>query len=144
MAGRVVAAAGDRLKVAGDILAFPYFFQPDEELTFDEKAAEKHLRGHNGAAVPAAGAGETPAPRPADLLAKFRDRLASAEPFDAATLEQLMHDFVAAEGIKIAQIIHPVRVALTGQSIGLGLFDTLAILGKERCLRRIERALGRR
>jgi len=52
-----------------------------------------------------------------------------------------MHAFAAAEGIKIGPIIHPVRVALTGQSIGLGLFDALAILGKERCLRRIERAM---
>ena len=113
---QVVAAAGDRIKVAGDILAFPYFFQPDEELVYDEKAVEKNLR--------AAGA--------AELLTKLRDRLASAEPFDPPTLERLMHDFVAAEGIKIGQIIHPVRVALTGQSIGLGLFDTLAILGRER------------
>jgi glutamyl-tRNA synthetase len=77
-----------------------------------------------------------------ELLTKFRDRLAAVEPFDAKTLESLMHDFMAAEGIKIGQIIHAVRVAVTGQSIGLGLFDTLAILGRERVLRRIERALA--
>ena len=65
------------------------------------------------------------------------------EPFDAATLDAMMHDFVAAEGIKISQIIHPVRVAATGKSIGLGLFDTLAILGRECVLRRIERAMAR-
>ena len=43
--------------------------------------------------------------------------------------------------IKIDQIIHAVRVAVTGKSVGLGLFDTLAILGRERCLRRIENAM---
>ena len=54
-----------------------------------------------------------------------------------------MQQFVAAEGIKIGQIIHPVRVAVTGKSVGLGLFDTLAILGKQRALRRIELAMSR-
>ena len=48
---------------------------------------------------------------------------------------------MAAEGIKIGQIIHAVRVAVTGKSIGLGLFDTLAILGRERALRRIENTI---
>ncbi len=57
------------------------------------------------------------------------------------TLEAMMQQFVAAEGIKIGQIIHPVRVAVTGKSVGLGLFDTLAILGRQRALRRIERAM---
>ena len=92
-------------------------------MEFDEKAVAKHLQ--NAAA--------------AELLAKFRDRLAAVEPFDAPALEAAMHDFMAAEGIKIGQIIHAVRVAVTGQSVGMGLFDTLAILGRERSLRRIER-----
>ena len=122
---QVVMAAGDRIKVAGDILAFPYFFQQDDSPAYDSKAVEKHLL----------------TPGAAELLAKFRNRLSAAQPFDTQTLETLMHDFVAAEGIKIGRIIHPVRVALTGQSIGLGLFDTLAILGRERSLRRIDHAL---
>jgi glutamyl-tRNA synthetase len=125
---KVVAAAGDRIKVAGDILLFGYFFQGDDQLAYDEQAVEKHLR-KDGVQ---------------ELLTKFRDRLVAVEPFDAKTLESLMHGFMAAEGIKIGQIIHAVRVAVTGQSVGLGLFDTLAILGRERVLRRIERAWSRR
>jgi glutamyl-tRNA synthetase len=124
---KVIAAAGDRIKVAGDILAFTDFFQPDEQLQYDESAFDKHLRQGDGAA----------------LLATFRDQLAAAEPFDAATLESLMQQFIAQQQIKIGQVIHPVRVAVTGKSVGLGLFDSLAILGKERCLRRIERAMAR-
>ena len=124
---KVVAAAGDRIKVAGDILLFAYFFQSDDQLEYDEQAVEKHLR-KDGVQ---------------ELLTKFRDRLAAVEPFDAKTIETSMHDFMAAEGIKIGQIIHSVRVAVTGQSVGLGLFDTLAILGRERSLQRIGRALTR-
>jgi glutamyl-tRNA synthetase len=123
----VVVAAGDRIKVAGDILAFADFFQHDDQLVYDEQAFDKCLRQGDGT----------------ELLAKFRDRLAAAEPFDAANLESLMQQLVADQQIKISQVIHPVRVAITGKSVGLGLFDSLAILGKSRCLRRIELALAR-
>jgi glutamyl-tRNA synthetase len=122
----VIVAAGDRLKVSGDILIFDEFFLPDEKLPYDEKSLEKHIRKGDGAA----------------LLKKFKAQLACVEPFDAPTLEKLMHDFVAAEQIKIGQIIHPVRLAVTGKSTGLGMFDTLTILGKTACLSRIDRTLG--
>jgi glutamyl-tRNA synthetase len=124
---KIVAAAGDRIKVSGDILAFADFFHDDDRLVYDEPAFDKHLRQGNGA----------------ELLAKFRDRLAAAKPFDAATLEQQMQELMAAEQIKIGQVIHAVRVAVTGKAVGLGLFDSLTILGKERCLRRIGRALAK-
>ena len=79
----------------------------------------------------------------ADVLRRLREQLPAVEPFDPPTLEKLLHDFVAAQGIKSAQIVHPLRVALTGKSIGPGLFDTLAILGREACLARIDAALSR-
>lgn len=125
---RILEASGDRIKVAGDVLNYcDFFYRGDDQLIYDEKALQKRLR------------------KPADavgLLEKFRDRLAAAEPFDAAALDKLMHDFVEAEEIKIGQIIHAVRVATTGKAIGPGLFDCLAILGKEACLARIERTLA--
>jgi glutamyl-tRNA synthetase len=55
----------------------------------------------------------------------------------------MTHAFVEANGIKIGDIVHAVRVAITGKGVGFGLFETLAILGRERCLARIERALSR-
>jgi glutamyl-tRNA synthetase len=122
---QVVAAAGDRIKVAGDVLFFDEFFVADDRLAYDEKAFRKRVR--------AEGAPE--------LLRKFRGRLAAAEPFEAAVLEQLLNDFVAEEGIKVGQVIHAVRVAVTGKAVGLGLFETLAILGRTACLRRLDRTL---
>jgi len=74
-------------------------------------------------------------------LSKYRDTIAGVEPFAAADLEKATHDFVAASGIKIGDIVHAVRVAVTGKAVGFGLFDTLAILGRQRCLSRIDRAL---
>ena len=65
----IVRAAGDRIKVAGDILDYPDFFVPDDQLPYDETAFEKRIRKP---------------PEAAGLLRKFRERLAAAEPFDAA------------------------------------------------------------
>jgi glutamyl-tRNA synthetase len=69
--------------------------------------------------------------------------LAQAEPFSSQLLEQLTHDFVEANGIKIWDVVHAVRVAVTGKAVGFGLFETLSILGRERCLARIDRAIQR-
>jgi len=69
--------------------------------------------------------------------------LPAVEPFTAAALEQRLQDFVQAEGIQIGQIIHALRVAVTGKAIGFGLFESLAILGKEHCAARIDQALAR-
>ncbi len=124
----VVKAAGDRIKVAGDILDFADFFTPDDQLVYDAAAFDKRL---------------SKPPGTAERLRKFGDRLASAEAFDAVALERLLQQFVEAEGIKVGDIIHAVRVAVTGKSVGFGLFETLEILGRERCVTRIQRALSR-
>ena len=58
------------------------------------------------------------------------------------TIEQALQEFVQAEGIGHAQIIHALRIAVTGKTVGFGLFESLAILGKEECRGRIERALA--
>ncbi len=125
---QILQAAGDRIKVAGDILDHSSFFVPDDQLTYDEQAFEKRLRKP---------------PEAASLLTKFRGQLASTDPFDAPTLEKRLHEFVQAEGIQIGQIIHALRVAITGKAIGFGVFESLAILGKDSCIARIERSLAR-
>jgi glutamyl-tRNA synthetase len=125
---QVVAAADDRIKIAGDILDFDDFFLPDSQLTYDEAAFEKRMR-QDPAAV--------------ENLKKFRLQLASLESFDAASCEACLKTFVESAGIKFNQIIHALRVSVTGKAVGFGMFDCLAILGQERCLARIDRALDR-
>jgi glutamyl-tRNA synthetase len=125
---QIVQAAADRIKVAGDILDYAEFFQADDQFPYDESAFEKRIRKP---------------PEAAGLLTKFRVQMAKAPAFDAPNLEKLLHDFVKAEGIQIGQIIHALRVAVTGKAVGFGLFEALAILGKEHCLARIDRALAR-
>jgi glutamyl-tRNA synthetase len=124
----IIEAAGDRIKVFGDVLDYAEFFQADDAFPSDDKAFEQRLR--------------RPA-RARELLQKFRQRLDAAPAFDAPALEKLMNDFVAAEGVKLGDVIHAVRVAVTGKAVGFGLFETLAVLGKESTLARIDRALAR-
>jgi glutamyl-tRNA synthetase len=54
-----------------------------------------------------------------------------------------MQEFVRDEAIGIGQIIHAVRVAVTGKAVGFGMFETLAILGRQRCVTRIDIVLDR-
>ena len=124
---KIVTAAGDRIKMAGDILDYADFFVADDQLDYDEKAFHKRLRKVEGAAA---------------LLQQFRQQLVAVEPFDAEQLEKQLKAFVSAKGIKMGQIIHALRVAVTGKAVGFGLFETLAILGRQRCLARIDRALA--
>ncbi len=123
---KIVEAAGDRIKVAGDILDYLDFYTADEQLEYDEKAFNKRIRKADGAA---------------ELLAEFRQRLVDVESFEADVLETSLKAFVEEKGIKIGQIVHAVRVAVTGKPVGFGLFETMAILGRERCLARIDRTL---
>ncbi|MCA9248359.1 MAG: glutamate--tRNA ligase [Planctomycetales bacterium] len=122
----ILTAAADRIRTGGDILDFDDFFTADDALAYDEKTFEKRLRKPEAAA---------------DLLTKFRNVLATTESFEPETLEATLKQFVEEQGIKIGEIIHALRVALTGKAVGFGMFDTLAILGRERCLARIDRAL---
>ena len=69
--------------------------------------------------------------------------IGAAEPFDAATLKQRVEDFARAENAKPGPISQTLRVAVTGKEIGFGTYESLSILGKDRCLARIDRALAK-
>jgi glutamyl-tRNA synthetase len=123
---RIIEASGDRLKVSGDILNYAdFFFIADNELVYDEKDFQKRVAPETSRV----------------LLGKLRDRLAAVEPFEVQPLEAAVQQFLTDEQIKIGDIIHTIRVATTGKSVGPGLYDCLAILGKPACLARIDRAL---
>ena len=123
---KVIHHAGDRIKVAGDVLDFTDFFMPDDAFPYDESAVAKRI---------------TDPPEAIPLLREFRDELAKQDNFTHPALEQLMQQFLQSRNRKIAEVIHALRVAVTGKNVGLGMFETLEILGKERVLRRIDRML---
>jgi glutamyl-tRNA synthetase len=124
---RVVQAAGDRIKVAGDIVNFPEFFVADGELPYDQDAFDKTLRK----------------PRAVELLEKYKEQQAALDRFEPAALEAMTRGLAESEGVPIGDIIHPLRVAITGKPVGLGLYDTLAIVGPSGNAARIDFAIVR-
>jgi len=81
----------------------------------------------------------TPENRP--RVEKLRDAFAKTEPFDAATLEKALKAVAADCGVKAGPLVHPTRLACTGNTAGPSLYHLLEILGKDRVLARMERAL---
>ena len=124
--GRVIAAAGDRIKTTGDILMFREFFVADDALPVTGAEFDKALK----------------APGARELLRDFAARLRAVEPFEAPALEAELKKLVAERGKKVGELVHSVRFAVTGRTVGLGLYDALAILGSARSLARIERAVA--
>jgi glutamyl-tRNA synthetase len=96
-----------------------------EELEYDPKATEKHLRP------------EIEAP-----LRALHDALAALGDWSAPRIEESFETVRAAHGdLPLGKLAQPVRVAITGGAVSPPIFDTLEVLGRARSLGRIEAAL---
>jgi len=76
-------------------------------------------------------------------LGAVKQRLERLEAFDAESLEAVLRPLAGELGLKTGQFFGELRVAVTGRTAAPPLFQTMSVLGKERCLRRIEEALDR-
>jgi glutamyl/glutaminyl-tRNA synthetase len=75
-------------------------------------------------------------------LEQAREALASLpEPWTAARIEEALRGVVERTGRKAKQIFQPLRVALTGTTVSPGIFETVALLGREETLARVGSAL---
>lgn len=100
-------------------------FLVTDVIAYDEKAAKKHLR-------------------PAALapLSTLHDRLGSLETWDESGIEAAFEAARAAhDDLPMGKLAQPVRVAVTGEAVSPGIFETLAVLGRERTLKRLADAL---
>src|SRR3954468_4979852 len=79
----------------------------------------------------------------ADRLEKARDALALAEPFETEQIEQALRRVVEETGVKPKEVFQPVRVAVTGTTVSPGIFESVAALGRDEALTRIDDALTR-
>jgi len=76
-------------------------------------------------------------------LETAKQRLERLEAFDAESLEAMLRPLAEELGLKTGQFFGVLRIAVTGRTAAPPLFQTMSVLGKERCLRRIEEALDR-
>ncbi len=93
----------------------------------DDPAARERILGHAQARV---------------LLAHVRDALAELPaPWDVAGVEETLRGVVEGQGVKPKEVFQPVRVAIAGTTVSPGIFESVALLGREETLARIEAAL---
>ena len=78
-----------------------------------------------------------------ETLAQAREALARAEPFDVETVEAALRGLVERLGVKPKDVFQPVRVAIAGSTVSPGIFESVAVLGRDEALRRIDAALAR-
>ncbi len=95
-----------------------------DDLIFDQKAAEKHLQ------LPAA-----------DLLRKVREGLSALPEWTETATQTVVESVAAAAGIGLGKVAQPLRVAVTGDTASPGIGVTLKLLGRQRTLTRVDRAL---
>jgi len=120
---QVIELMKPRVKSWTDISNAVYFFSDD--FPVDEAAAEKRLK----------------APGAKELLKAIHDTYAALPQFDASSLEAALRTEAESRNLKPADLIHPIRIATTGQSGGPSLFHMLEVIGKDRVLKRILRAI---
>lgn len=101
-----------------------FFLVDDEALEYDAKAVEKFLTDDGK-----------------KIAAGIRAELAKLEDFSQDATQAVLEGYLEAQGLKFKAIAQPLRVALSGSTVSPGLSETMAALGKERTLRRLERAL---
>ncbi len=119
-----LATCKGKLRVFHDLPAYAGFYFSDA-IAYDPVAAEKQFTVEN---------------RP--RLAAVRSAFAAASCFDAAAVESALKGVAAAMGVKVGVLVHPTRLAVTGAASGPSLYHLLEVLGREKVLERIDRALG--
>ena len=112
-----------RAKRLDDFAVHGRFFFVDS-LEFDTTALDKHLR------VPGMNA----------HLAALDAAFGELQTFDPASTEQVLRATAESRGVKAASLIHAVRVAVTGKTVSPGLFDVLALVGRDKVRARLRAA----
>lgn len=95
-----------------------------EDVQFDEKAKAKFLNEKSKA-----------------LLIELRDSLSSITDFTTTELEKIFKTIIEKHNAKLGALAQPVRVAMTGGTESPGIFEVLEILGKEKTLKRLDKAV---
>ena len=79
------------------------------------------------------------------LLNEFKKLLVGTDEsvFTVPALEASLDGFCEAQSIGMGDVIHALRVGVSGKAAGFGTIDTMAILGKQRCINRLDLTLAK-
>lgn len=116
---RAMPSLKERAKTLIELIDSSYFIFADRPLEIEPKAL----------------AVLTPETR--ELIGKLRAALEAVSDWSSETTETAMRNFAEAANLKLGAVAQPLRVALTGRTTSPGIFDVLAVLGRQECLARL-------
>lgn len=120
-----LATCKEKIKLFTEARTFADFYFVDE-VQYESETAERDLLKDNKS-----------------RLAKLRDAFAQLKSFDVASLETALKSVAAELKIKPGLLVHPVRLACTGRTVGPSLYHLLEVLGRDRVLQRLDRVIAR-
>lgn len=121
---RIIPLFKTRIKTLRELPEFSdYFFTRDYR--YEKKGLDKHFVD----------------PRVFEILEEVLSEIISLKDFNKESAELIVREKAKKNNVKAAFIIHPLRLILTGKTVGPGLFDIMDVLGKEEVVFRIKRAL---
>ncbi|MGP4093404.1 glutamate--tRNA ligase [Nonomuraea sp. KM90] len=121
---KVAALAQTRIAVLSEIRQNVDFLFLDEPV-FDQASWDKAMKN-----------------APEEILSGYLERL-EAVSWDPESLKEALEEVGTAHGLKLGKAQAPVRVAITGRTVGLPLFESIEVLGRERAQDRLRAALAR-
>ncbi len=116
---RAMPSLKERAKTLLELIAGSYFIFADRPIELEPKAV----------------AVLTPETR--ELIGKLRGALEAVSDWSSETTEAAMRNFAEQNNLKLGAVAQPLRVALTGRTTSPGIFDVLAVLGRDQCLARL-------
>ncbi|MGH7798041.1 MAG: glutamate--tRNA ligase [Candidatus Binatia bacterium] len=122
---KMIATLRERAKTLSELVDAAHYYLADD-ISFDEKAAQKFLTGN------------TIAP-----IQSLIDKLSALGEFNESTVEQAFTRTLEEHGLQMGKLAQPVRIALTGSTVSPGIHDVIAVLGKERTILRLKDAILR-
>ena len=105
-----------------------FFFVPDDQLTYDAKAVDKVLKKDDGQGLAA--------------LREMRGAFAGLSVWSHESIETSVVGHATAKNLGMGKVAQPLRVAVSGGGVSPPIFETLAFLGSDRTLARIDRCLA--
>jgi len=96
-----------------------------EDVVYNDKAKEKFLNEKS-----------------VELLKELKDGISSIAEFSKPEIENLFKSIVEKHGLKLGALAQPVRVAMTGGTESPGIYEVLEVLGREKVLTRLEKAIS--
>ena len=119
----MIATLRERAKTLAEMVDLARFYLSDE-IELEAKAAKKFFTD-----------GIAPA------LSQLIQRLGGLKDFNAQAIEQAFSEILTAKNLSLGDLAQPVRVALTGSAASPGIYEVIAVLGKERTLKRLQKAV---